>query len=121
VPTYPYVTDLAEDLEPLADLGGYENADAVLEDAIRALLGRRPEFRLELAVEKYRRGTVSLNRAAELAGVSTEEFKTEFAERGIPREAGYSRPTSAKENSTYGRTTARAAGPAATDFESCAI
>ena len=86
---YPYVTDLAEDFEALADLGGYENADAVLEDAIRTLLRRRPELRRELAVEKYRRGTVSLNRAAELAGVSTEGFKTELAERGIPREANF--------------------------------
>lgn len=86
---YPYVTDLAEDLDALADLGGYESADAVLEDAIRTLLRRRPELRMELTVEKYRSGTVSLNRAAELAGVSTEEFKTELAERGITREAGF--------------------------------
>ena len=83
------MTDIAEDLDALADLGGYENADAVLEDAIRTLLRRRPELRLALAVEKYRRGTVSLNRAAEHAGVSTEEFKTELAERGITREAGF--------------------------------
>jgi len=86
---YPYVTDLAEDLEALADLGGYESADAVLENAIRTLLRHQQELRRELAVEKYRRGTVSLNRAAGLAGVSTEEFKTELAERGIPRETGF--------------------------------
>ena len=86
---YPYLTDLAEDLEALTELGGYESADTVLEDAIRTLLRRRPELRFELAVEKYRRGTVSLNRAAERAGVSTEECKTDLAERGIAREAGF--------------------------------
>ena len=53
------------------------------------MLRRRPELRLELAVEKYRRGTVSLNRAAERAGVSTEKLKTELAEHGIPREADF--------------------------------
>lgn len=83
------MSDLAEDLETLADLGGYDGADAVLEEALRTLLRRRPELRLELAIEKYRRGAVSLNRAAELAGVSAEEFKTELAERGVPREGGF--------------------------------
>jgi predicted HTH domain antitoxin len=86
---YPYVTDLAYDLEALADIGGYESADAVLKDAIRTLLRRRTELRLALAVEKYRRGTVSLNRSAGLAGVSTEECKTELPDHGILREAGF--------------------------------
>jgi predicted HTH domain antitoxin len=31
---------------------------------------------------------VSLNRAAELAGVSPEAFKAELADRGIDRDAG---------------------------------
>lgn len=42
-----------------------------------------------LAVEKYRTGDVSLNRAAEIAGLSTEEFKDALAERGIKREPGF--------------------------------
>ena len=83
------MSEPAEDLETLADLGGYDGPEAVLEDAMRTLLRRRPELRLELAVEKYRRGTTSLNRAAELSGLSVPEFKTELAERGIPREAGF--------------------------------
>ena len=83
------MSEPAEDLETLADLGGYDGPDEVLEDAIRTLLRRRPELRLELAVEKYRRGTTSLNRAAELSGLSVAEFKTELAERGIPRDAGF--------------------------------
>ena len=32
---------------------------------------------------------MSLNRAAELAGISSEDFKTELADRGIDREAGF--------------------------------
>lgn len=83
------MTELADDLDTLASLGGYEDPDAVLEDAIRSLLRRRPELRRSLAVEKYRAGEVSLNRAAELAGSSVEEFKSELADRGISRQGGF--------------------------------
>lgn len=83
------MTDLAEDLDAIAAAGGYEDGDAVIADAVRELLRQRPELRLSLAVEKYRSGTVSLNRAAELAGVSTEAFKDELADRGIDRDAGF--------------------------------
>lgn len=69
--------------------GGYASTDAVIEDAVRELLRRRPELRLSLAVEKYRTGAVSCNRAAELAGVSTEAFRDELSDRGIDRDAGF--------------------------------
>lgn len=83
------MTELADDLDTLASLGGYDDSEAVLEDAIRSLLRRRPELRRSLAVEKYRTGEVSLNRAAELAGSSVEEFKSDLAERGISRQGGF--------------------------------
>jgi len=83
------MSGLAEDLDALAAAGGYDDTDAVVEEAVRELLRRRPELRLSLAVEKYRTGTVSLNRAAELAGVSVEALKTELADRGIGRDAGF--------------------------------
>ncbi len=81
--------DAGGDLETIASIGGYEDTDAVLEDALRDFLRHRPELRLELAIEKYRHGSVSLNRAAELAGVPAEEFKIELAERGIRRQPGF--------------------------------
>ena len=83
------MSDLAEELDTLASLGSYESSDAVLEDALRSLLRRRPELRLSFAIEKYRTRAVSLNRAAELAGISTEEFKDELSERGVARESGF--------------------------------
>ena len=64
----------ADDIEELRRLGGYESRDEVLDDAIRTLLRRRPELRIELALEKYRTGSVSRNRAAELAGLSSASF-----------------------------------------------
>ncbi|ELY61106.1 UPF0175 family protein [Natronolimnohabitans innermongolicus] len=56
---------------------------------LRELLRRRPQLRTSLAVEKYRAGDGSLNRAAELAGTSTEEFTDELSDRGIERDAGF--------------------------------
>ena len=83
------MADAGGDLETIAALGGYEDTDAVLADALRAFLRHRPELRRELAIEKYRRGSVSVNRAAELAGIPSEEFKIELAERGIRRKSGF--------------------------------
>lgn len=83
------MSGLAEDLDAIAAAGGYDDTDAVVEEAVRELLRRRPELRLSLAVEKYRADAVSLNRAAELAGVSAEAFRDELADRGIDRDAGF--------------------------------
>jgi len=60
------MSGLGADLDAIAAAGGYDDTDAVVEEAVRELLRRRPELRLSLAVEKYRTGAVSLNRGAEL-------------------------------------------------------
>ncbi|OYR73522.1 hypothetical protein DJ71_19670 [Halorubrum sp. E3] len=83
------MSGLGADLDAIAAAGGYDDTDAVVEEAVRELLRRRPELRLSLAVEKYRTGAVSLNRGAELVGVSTESFKRELTDRGIDREARF--------------------------------
>lgn len=83
------MSDVEEDVELLRKTGAYESDAAVIEDALRSLLRSKPELRMTLAVEKYRTGRVSHNRAAEIAGVSPEEFKEVLHERGIPRTAGF--------------------------------
>jgi len=83
------VSNVDDDITALRDSGGYDSEEAVLEDALRALLAKRPELRTELAVTKYRNGDVSLNRAAELAGIAPAEFKDILSERGITRPAGF--------------------------------
>ncbi|WP_096389031.1 UPF0175 family protein [Halopenitus persicus] len=88
------MSGLEADLDAIAAVGDYDDTDAVIEEAVRELLRRRPELRLSLAVEKYRTGTVSCNRAAELAGVSTAAFRDELADRGIDRDAGFLSDTS---------------------------
>jgi len=78
-----------EDIDILREAGAFSSRDAVLEEVVRALLENRPELRTELAVEKYKDGAVSLNRAAEIAGVSPAEFKGILRSRGVDRDAGF--------------------------------
>lgn len=58
-------------------------------EAYRALLRERPELRISLAVEEYRKGEVTLNRAAEIAGVTTEEMKEILNKRGVKIRRGF--------------------------------
>ena len=76
-------------MELLQASGRYSSEEEFLQDAFRALLSKRPELRIELAVAKYRDGGVSLNRAAEIAGSSPEQFKETLSKRGIRRDAGF--------------------------------
>jgi hypothetical protein len=45
------MSGLGADLDAIAAAGGYDDTDAVVEEAVRELLRRRPELRLSLAVE----------------------------------------------------------------------
>lgn len=83
------MSNVESDIAVLERAGRFESREEFLEEAIRALLKKRPELRIELAVEKYKSGEISLNRAAELAGSSPEEFKETLAERGVSREIGF--------------------------------
>ena len=81
--------DVEEHIDLLRRSGRFESEAEVLEEAVQALLEKRPELRIELAIERYKRGDVSLNRAAEIAGQNTEAFKTTLADRGIQRDVGF--------------------------------
>jgi predicted HTH domain antitoxin len=81
--------DVEEDMELLRKTGRFGSEEEFLEEAFRALLKEKPELRIELAIERYKSGDVSLNRAIDIAGSSPEEFKEILAERGIVREAGF--------------------------------
>jgi predicted HTH domain antitoxin len=59
-----------------------------LKDAFRTLLRVNPDLRTVAAVELYKEGEVSLGKAAEIAGVTTIEFKGILADRGFRRHVG---------------------------------
>ncbi len=67
---------------------GYFSEEGIKKEAFKTLLRERSDLRLALAVEEYKRGEITLNRAAEIAGVTTEEMKKKLTERGIPIKRG---------------------------------
>lgn len=80
---------------------GYMSEEELEREAYRALLRERPELRISLAVEEYRKGKITLNRAAEIAGITTEEMKEVLKNRGIEIKRGFiseeERPEKAEE------------------------
>ena len=77
---------LSNEVEALVKAGYYSSKSDVIKDALRNLLESKPKLRISSAVEIYQLGKASLAKCAEIAEVSTVEFKEILAERGIIRE-----------------------------------
>ncbi len=75
----------SEMIEPkeLVNIGLYKSEREVIEDGIRHILLSHPEYRIEIAVEKYKCEKLSLGKAADIAGVSLEEMKEILKDRGV--------------------------------------
>jgi predicted HTH domain antitoxin len=78
-------TTLLDAVTVLIERGIYKDRDALLQDALRALLRSKPELRGQLAVALYQRGDVSLTRAAEISGLDIESCKELLREAGVVR------------------------------------
>ena len=76
---------ILDELDILAERGIYKDREALLNDAMRSLLRSKPGLRVQLAIELYRRGKVSLSRAAEIGGVDIENFKEHLQEAAVSR------------------------------------
>jgi predicted HTH domain antitoxin len=63
--------------------GGYSTKNELLEDALRTFFEFRKDMRITAVVEMYKTDEISISKAAELAGVSTEEIKDFGAKTGI--------------------------------------
>ena len=72
-----------EELNALLNADIYGSKDAVISDAMRALLTLKPGLRIEIAIDLYRNGKVTLWKAADIAALSMEEFKDVLASRSI--------------------------------------
>ena len=66
----------------LIESGLYANQKESVRDALRSLLLRHPEYRIEVAVRAYEAGEVSLAKAGELAGLCYEEMRELLIQRG---------------------------------------
>lgn len=81
-------TIIEKEIKALIKSGYYGSVDEAVKDAFRTLLNVKPDLRTVAAVELYKEGEVSLGNAAEIAGVTTIEFKDILADRGIRRGVG---------------------------------
>ena len=70
-------------ISALIDQNIYSSKEAVIKDAIRALLQLKPNLKIEIAIGLYKDQKVSLWKAAETAGFCLEEFKEILASRAI--------------------------------------
>jgi predicted HTH domain antitoxin len=67
----------------LIKLGFYPDEKSLLSDAFRALFEIKPELKTEIAIDRYKKGKVSLWGAARDAGCTLEEFKEILRSRGF--------------------------------------
>jgi len=74
---------LKEGIEGLIRAGYYKNREALMDEAFRTMIEVKPFIRLEMAVELYKSEKISMSRAAEIAGISIEGFKSFLESRGI--------------------------------------
>lgn len=91
-----------EAINSLIRTKSYASKDDVISDALRALLVLKPSLKTEIAVDLYKTGKVSLWKAADIAGMSLEEFKEFLASRSIKIEVGGSTEESLERLSKAG-------------------
>jgi predicted HTH domain antitoxin len=61
----------------------FKSEEELLKEAIGALFYKRPELKREVAMDMYKNKEISLWKAAQMCGVSLEEFKEILRSRGI--------------------------------------
>ena len=69
--------------EILVKTGRYPGKRELIEDAFRSLLRAKPELKMDVAIELYKKSEVSLSRASEICGLYIEDFKELLKEKGI--------------------------------------
>ena len=81
--SYSLPTIMEQEIDALIEAGYYSSKSDVVKDAMRGLLEKNKNLRIAAAVAMYKKGGVSLGRAAEIADMSLGEFKQVLKDRGI--------------------------------------
>lgn len=71
---------IAKEIEEYVKLSGLDKISAI-EHLLKIGL---KNSKIEIAIDKYKRGEISITRASEIAGVSLWEFMDELKKRNIP-------------------------------------
>ncbi|MFO7966363.1 MAG: UPF0175 family protein [Archaeoglobaceae archaeon] len=85
-----------EEINALLRMNIYHSKEDIINDAIRALLESRPQLKVEISIDLYKNKEISLWKAAEVSGMTLEEFKEILASRGIKIEVTGSKEESRK-------------------------
>ena len=72
------------ELEVMLRLGHWTTPDQLLSEALESLLSAHPELRTDVAIELFQHQSISLARAAELAGTDRWTFRDVLRQRSIP-------------------------------------
>jgi len=80
---------MKERVEAVIRSGVYSDEEELYNDAIRALFDVKTDLKMIAAVELYKEGEVSLEKAAEIAGVNVIQFKEILSQKGIIRWIGF--------------------------------
>jgi predicted HTH domain antitoxin len=75
-------TLLDRELEATIRSGIFSSRAEGVQEALATFFASKPQYRLEAALEMYRSGDVTLNRAAEIAGLSSIRFREVWRQRG---------------------------------------
>jgi predicted HTH domain antitoxin len=78
--------DVERKLKALVKAGNYSSELDVIKDAILSLFRENVQLKVSTAIELYKKSEVSLSKAAEVAGMTTIEFKDILGKRGFMRE-----------------------------------
>ena len=81
--TYSIPKVYEDEIDAVVDAGYYSSKSDVVRDALRLLFETKGHLRLSAAIEMYKKGKVTLSKAAEIAGMTTISFKEILADRGI--------------------------------------
>jgi len=76
---------MMDEMSALVKAGFYASQSDVAKDALRCLFEHKPHLKISVAVELYKSGEISIGKAAEIAEMSTPDFKEELGDRGIVR------------------------------------
>ncbi len=78
--------DLKRKVKALVSGGYYASEIEVIKDAVKRLFREDAELNINAMIELYRKEQVSLSKVAEIAGVTTIEFKENLKKRRFIRE-----------------------------------
>jgi len=79
---------MKERVEAVIRSGVYTDESELYNEAIRTLFEVKSDLKTIAAVELYKEGGVSLEKAAEIAGVNVLQFKEILSQKGITRWIG---------------------------------